>query len=343
MKRVGLLGLPQSGKSTVFEVILQGAGVEATTASGREAVGVVRVPDPRVDQLSALYRPKKTTYSQVQFVDTAGGATQGRPSKGQDLFASVRNCDALAAVLREFDAGPGAAERDLRTLEAELILNDLALVETRIERIDKELRIGKKQNEAEHVLLTRFRASLEAERPLRDETLGPEDEKRVRGFQLLTRKPLLLVYNQGEAGTPPAEPAGAHTGAVGLKALLEREVLGLPEGERPGFRAELGIVEDGLTTVIRACFRLLGLISFFTVGEDEVRAWTLERGGKSVDAAGEIHSDLAKGFIRAETIAWDKLLEAGGEKGARERGWLRLEGREYVVEDGDCLNIRFNK
>src|SRR5687768_11427788 len=171
MKRIGLLGLPQSGKSTVFEVILQGAGVEATTASGREAVGVVRVPDERVDRLSALYRPKKTTYSQVQFVDTAGTATQGRASKGTDLFAAVRNCDALAAVLREFDAGPEAAARDLRTLEAELILNDLALVETRLERIDKELRVGKKQNEREHELLARFRAGLEAERPLRDESL----------------------------------------------------------------------------------------------------------------------------------------------------------------------------
>jgi len=156
-------------------------------------------------------------------------------------------------------------------------------------------------------------------------------------------KPLLVVYNQGEAGGPPPPAGGAHQGAVALKALLEREVLALPAAERAGFRAELGLGEDGLTTVIRACFELLGLISFFTVGEDEVRAWTLERGSNAVEAAGEIHSDLAKGFIRAEVIPWDRLLEVGGEKGARERGWLRLEGRDYVVQDGDCLNIRFNR
>jgi hypothetical protein len=343
MKRIGLLGLPQSGKSTVFEVILMGAGVPATTAAGREAVGVVRVPDSRLDRLSELYRPKRTVHAQLQFVDTVGAASQAKPSRGHDLFASVRLCDALMAVVREFDAGPEAAARDLATLEAELILNDLAVVETRIERIDKELRVGKKQNEREHGLLLRLREALEAERPLRAETLGPEDEKVVRGFQLLTLKPLLVVYNQGESGAPPLPPQGAHTEALGLKAMLEREVLALPEGERDRFRSELGVGEDGLTVVIRACFHLLGLISFFTVGEDEVRAWTLERGARAVDAAGEIHSDLAKGFIRAETIRWDRLLEAGSEKGARDRGWMRLEGRDYVVEDGDCLTIRFNK
>ena len=343
MKRVGLLGLPQSGKSTVFEVILQGAGVEATTASGREAVGVVQVPDARVDRLSALYSPKRTVHAQVQFVDTVSTAAQGKPSRGPDLFASVRNCDALAAVVREFDTDESAARRDLRTLEAELILNDLALAETRRERIDKELRVGKKQNEREHALLARLEQALSAERPLRGEALDPQEEKLVRGFQLLSRKPLLVVFNQGEAGASAPPPDGPHTETVGLKALLEREVLGLPEAERAGFRSELGLVEDGLTTVIRACYRLLGLISFFTVGEDEVRAWTLTKGERAVDAAGEIHSDLAKGFIRAEVVPWDKLLEAGSEKGARERGWQRLEGRDYVVQDGDCLTIRFNR
>jgi ribosome-binding ATPase len=343
MKRVGLLGLPQSGKSTVFEVILQGAGVEAKTASGKEAIGVVQVPDLRVDRLSALYSPKSTVRAQVQFVDTVAAASQGKPGKGPDLFASVRNCDALAAIVRAFDSDTAAAARDLRALETELVLNDLALVETRRERIEKELRVGKKQNEREHTLLVRFQEALEAERPLRSLALDPEEEKVVRGFQLLTRKPLLVVYNQGETGSPPPVNDGARTESVALQALLEREVLSLPESERAGFRAELGLEEDGLTLVIRACYHLLGLISFFTTGEDEVRAWTLEGGGTAVEAAGEIHSDLAKGFIRAEVIPWDKLLEAGGEKVARERGWLRLEGRDYEVHDGDCLTIRFNR
>ena len=342
MKRIGLLGLPQSGKSTVFEVVLQGAGVTATTAAGRDVVGVVRVPDQRVDRLSALYQPKKTVYAQVQFVDTAA-APQGKSSQGPDLFAAVRQCDALAIVLREFDAGTEQAARDLNTLEAELILNDLAVVEGRLERIEKELKVGKRQNEAEHALLARLKTALEAERPLRAETLSAEEEKLVRGFQLLSRKPLLVIHNQGETGAPPPSANGPHRGSVVLRALLEREVLALPPADRERFRAELGVGEDGLTLVIRACYELLGLVSFFTVGEDAVRAWTIQRGDRAVAAAGEIHSDLAKGFIRAEVIPWDKLLEAGSEKTARDRGWLRLEGKEYGVQDGDCLNIRFNK
>ncbi len=344
MKRVGLLGLPQSGKSTVFEILVQGAGASAAGTHGREHVGVVRVPDARVDRLSELYRPRKTVYAQIQFVDTAAtvsGSTQA--SRGQDLFSSVRNCDALAAVLGDFDAAAEPA-RDLRTLDAELVLNDLALVETRIERIEKELRVGKRQGEREHGVLARCKQALEAERPLRGEVFGTEEEKMLRGFQLLTRKPLLVIDNQGEgARGVPAGFAGPGRETVALKALLEREVLGLPPAERDGFRAELGIGEDGLSLVIRACYRLLGLISFFTVGEDEVRAWTVRQGDKSVDAAGEIHSDFAKGFIRAEVTPWDKLLEAGSEAKARERAWLRLEGRDYEVHDGDCITIRFNK
>jgi GTP-binding protein YchF len=341
MKRIGLLGLPQSGKSTVFEVVLQGAGVTATTAAGRDVVGVVRVPDERVDRLSALYKPKKTVYAQVQFVDTAA-APQGK-SQGSDLFAAVRQCDALAIVLREFDAALEQVARDLSTLEAELILNDLAVVEARLERIEKELRVGKRQNEAEHALLSRLKVALEAEHPLRAAALSAEEEKLVRGFQLLSRKPLLVIHNQGESGASPPSANGPHRGSVALRALLEREVLALPPADRDRFRAELGVGEDGLTLVIRACYELLGLVSFFTVGEDEVRAWTIQRGDRAVAAAGEIHSDLAKGFIRAEVIPWDKLLEAGSEKTARDRGWLRLEGKEYGVQDGDCLTIRFNK
>lgn len=165
----------------------------------------------------------------------------------------------------------------------------------------------------------------------------------MRGFQFLTLKPLLVVVNQGEGEARPLPNAGAHTLVVGLRAHLEREVVGLPPQERDAFRRELGIEEDGLSLVIRACYRLLGLISFFTVGPDEVRAWTLRQGERSVDAAGEIHSDLAKGFIRAEVVACARLLEAGGESSARERGWMHLEGRDYTVQDGDCLEIRFNK
>ena len=351
MKRVGILGLPQSGKTTVFEILMQGAGHGGP--SGREQVGVVRVPDERIDRLAALYRPKKTTYAQIQFVDS--GAARGAPgaaaadgagaapsarqaAKGPDLFSSVRNCDALFAVVRDF-ANPAAAgeadpARDLRDLEAELVLNDLVIV---------ELRVGKKEGEREHAMLERCKGMLEAGRALRGERFEPEDEKLLRGFQLLSLKPLLAVYNQDDRATRVPAVAGARVLGVALKAHLEREIVALPAGERDGFRSELGVAEDGLTLVIRACYELLGLISFFTVGPDEERAWTLRKGERSVDAAAEIHTDLAKGFIRAEVVPWERLLEAGSIPKAREKAWARLEGREYAVQDGDCVEIRFNK
>ena len=348
MRRVGILGLPQSGKSTVFEILMQGAGSSAS--GGREQIGIVRVPDDRIDRLSELFRPKKTTYTQIQFVDSAaaGHLSARVAAKGPDLFSSVRNCDGLVAVVRDFEnpmapAPNGVdAARDLRELEAELILNDLAIAETRMERIEKELKIGKKQGEPEHKLLARIKASLEAERPLRGERFDAEEEKLLRGFQFLTRKPLLVVYNQDEQSNRVPPDAGPGTRSVGLKAHLEREIIALPAAERPAFRAEMGMTEDGLSLLIRSCYELLGLISFFTVGPDEVRAWTIHAGERAVDAAGEIHSDLARGFIRAEVSEWKRLVELGGTAAARSAGQLRLEGRDYVVHDGDCIEVRFN-
>jgi len=351
MESVGILGLPQSGKTTLFEILVEGAGAHAAATSGRERVAVIVVPDERVERLVALYKPKKITHARVQFVDTVAlGQTSARASaRGPDLFSGVRNCDALLAVVRDFEnaavpAGAGVdPARDLRDLESELVLNDLAIAETRLERLAKEIRVGRKEGEREHALLVRIKAALEAERPLRAETFDREEAKLLRGFQFLTLKPLLVVVNQGEGGSRPLPTAGAHTLVVGLAAHLEREVVALSREERDAFRRELGIEQDGLSLIIRACYRLLGLISFFTVGPDEVRAWTLRQGERAVDAAGEIHSDLAKGFIRAEVVPCERLLEAGSEAAARERGGMRLEGRDYVVQDGDCLEIRFNK
>jgi hypothetical protein len=347
LKSVGILGLPRSGKTTLFEILMQGAGSTASSAAAREAIGVVRVPDSRVDRLSEHYRPKKTTHAVIQFVESAAAGEKGaRGPRKTDAFASVRNCDALVIVVRAFEepGGPAAdPERDRRTLEADLILNDLAILESRIEKIEKELRVGKKEGEREHRLLRRCHERLEAGEPMRALAVDAEEEKILRGFQLLSRKPLLVVYNQDEhARGAPSDP-GPGAMAVALRAHIEREILNLPPEERAAFRAEMGIEEDGLSLLIRACYRLLGLISFFTVGPDEVRAWTLRDGQTAVDAAGEIHSDLARGFIRAETIAWDRLLEAGGQAKAREKGWLRLEGRDYMVRDGECLEIRFNR
>lgn len=352
MKQVGLIGLPQSGKTTLFEILMQGAGSAAPASAGRDAVGVVEVPDPRIDRLSSLFSPRKTTYARIQFVDSAGAArvSARAAARGVDPFAAVRNADALLLVLRDFrnPAVPAPAgvdpERDRRTMEAELILADLAVVETRIERIEKELRVGRKQGEREHALLVRLRAALEAERPLRGEGFDPEELKLIRGFQLVSRKPLIVAYNRDDdapAAPPPAE--GPAVRAVAIRALIEREIVALPPGERAAFRDGMGIVDDGLSLVIRACYELLGLISFFTVGPDEVRAWTIRRGDRAVDAAGEIHSDLAKGFIRAEVVGWEELLDLGSHARAREKARLRLEGRDYEVKDGECLEIRFNK
>ncbi len=282
MKRVGIIGLPQSGKTTVFEILMQGAGATAPAgASAKDRVGVVKVPDARIDRLSALFTPKKTTFTQIQFVDSAA-AGHGKPGKGQDLFAGVRQCDALLAVVRDFEnplvpaeKGVGAV-RDLRDLDAELVLNDLAVVETRLERIEKELRIGKKEAAAEGEALQKCRAALDAEKPLRQVELTAEEHRLLRGFQFLTLKPLLVMFNQDESSERQPPDPGAGALAVTLRASAEREIVSLPAEEREAFRAEMGVREDGLSLVIRSCYQLLGLISFFTVGPDEVRAW---RGG----------------------------------------------------------------
>jgi len=348
MKYVGILGLPRSGKTTLFEILMQGAGGTGSHASRREHVGIVRVPDPRVERLTALFEPRKSVHAQVEFVDSvAAGAPSARATaRGPDLFSSVRNCDALLAVVRDFEdpaaPGPVDPERDLGRLETELVINDLAIVENRVVKLEKEIRVGKKEGEREHALLLRCKQRLESGAPLRGESVAAEEEKRLRGFQLLTLKPLLVVYSQGDRGGHSPRDAGAGTMAVALRAHLEREIVALPIEERAGFRGELELVEDGLSLIIGSCYRLLGLISFFTVGPDEVRAWTLRQGERAVDAAGEIHTDLAKGFIRAEVVSYPRLIEAGGWSQARERGWLRLEGKEYAVQDGDCLEVRFN-
>ena len=346
MKSVGILGLPRSGKTTLFEILMQGAGSAAASAGAREAIGMVRVPDERIDRLSAHYRPKKTTHAVIQFVESAAAGKSAAGPRKTDAFASVRNCDALVIVVRAFEEPGGPApdpERDRGDLEADLVLNDLGILESRIERLEKELRIGKKEGEREHKLMRRCHERLESGEPMRAITFDAEETKLLRGFQLLSRKPLLVVYNQDERPRAMPRDPGPEAMAVALRAHIEREILNLPPEERPAFRAEMGIEEDGLSLLIRACYRLLGLISFFTVGPDEVRAWTLRDGQTAVDAAGEIHSDLARGFIRAETILWDKLLEAGSQAKARDMGWLRLEGKEYTVRDGECIEIRFNR
>ncbi len=354
--RLGILGLPQSGKTTLFEILVASAPPR-TPGARQDRVGVVRVPDTRVDRLSVMYSPKKTTYATLEIVDSqamgqGGAGSGGAGDKGPDLFAGVRTADALVLVVRAFE-NPSLphprttvdATRDLRDLMSEIVLNDLAIVETRLERIGKQMRVAKGQDlEREQAVVRRSREALDAEQPLRALAFSREEEKVLRGFQLLSRKPLLVVYNvsAGQAFVPPALPEPGVASVV-LPCADEREVAQLPPGERAAFREVYGIPEDGLVLLVRSAYGLLGLISFLTTGEDEVRAWTIHSGDSAVDAAGAIHSDLAQGFVRAQVIPYERFLEAGTEAKARERGWQRTEGRDYVVADGDILHILHNK
>lgn len=355
--RLGILGLPRSGKTALFEILVANAPPRAAGAR-QDRVGVIKVPDERVDRLSAMYQPKKTTYATLEVVDSqamgqgAGASGAGTSGGGADLFAGVRTADALVLVVRVFE-DPSVPHpkssvnpaRDLNDLKSEIVLNDLAIVETRLERLVKQKRVAKSTDlEREEAVLKRAKEALDQEQPLRVLEFSREEEKILRGFQLLSRKPLLVVYNvgSGQAFEPQAagEPGFA---SVVLPCADEREVARLPVAEQAAFREAYGISEDGLVLLVRSAYGLLGLISFLTAGEDEVRAWTIRHGDSAVDAAGAIHTDLAQGFVRAQVIPYEQFLEAGSEARAREKGWQRTEGREYRVSDGDILHILHNK
>src|SRR5688500_6606794 len=350
--RLGILGLPQAGKSTLFEILVAGAPAR-TPGARKDQVGIVRVPDARVDRLSSTYSPRKTTYATLEIVDSQAMGQGGGSAKGTDLFAGVRNADALVLVVRVFD-DPAVPHpkvtidpaRDLADLKAEIVLNDLAIVETRLERIGKQKRLAVKGQDLtrEEAVLERCKEALDREQALRELDFSKDEQKLLNGFQLLSRLPLLVVYNtgSGQAFTAPA-PDAPGTASVVLPCADEREVAQLPADEQAQFRAAYGISEDGLVLLVRSAYRLPGLISFLTAGEDEVRAWTIVDGDSAVDAAGAIHSDLAQGFVRAQVIAYGQFLEAGSEAKAREKGWQRTEGRDYRVADGDILHILHNK
>lgn len=350
--RLGILGLPQGGKSTLFEILVAGAPARAPGAR-KDQVGVVRVPDARVDRLSSMYSPKKTTYATLEVVDSQAMGQGSAAGKSGDLFASVRNADALVLVVRVFD-DPSVPHpkttidpaRDLADLKAEIVLNDLAIVENRLERIGKQKRLAVKGQDLsrEESVLERCKAALDQEQALREIEFDKDEVKALSGFQLLSRLPLLVVYNtgSGQAFTAPT-PDAPGTVSVVLPCADEREVAQLPADEQAQFREAYGIPDDGLVLLVRSAYRLLGLISFLTAGEDEVRAWTIVDGDSAVEAAGAIHSDLAQGFVRAQVIAYDQFLEAGTEAKAREKGWQRTEGRDYRVVDGDILHILHNK
>jgi ribosome-binding ATPase len=356
--RTGIIGLPQVGKTSLF-VMLTKQSVAHRSGNPREAhLGVTKVPDDRLDRLAALYNPKKLIHASVEYSDVA--AVSQEALKETAFAANLRNVDALAHVVRAFDDPSiphvGAVDplRDIKNIDFDLIVNDLGQIEKRLERVEKDLKKMKTAElEKEHELLKRAKQHVEKELPLREMDMTPEDKKRIRGFMFLSEKPILYVLNVGEGpklGRDLEEAAAKYgvadvasrqnTGALAVCAKVEAELAEMSDEDAAEFLSSYDLKESGLVRLIRKTYELLGLISFFTVGEDECRAWTVERGSKAVHAAGAIHTDLEKHFIRAETIHWDQLLEAGSEAEARARGTLRLEGKEYIVKDGDVMHIR---
>ncbi len=357
---LGIIGLPTSGKTTVFNALTRSQRPTAAASTGKlELVtAIVDVPDERVDRLSAMYHPRKTTYAKVTYTDIAGlDQDLGKTGLTGELRNKIAPMDAFVHVVRAFDSdhvphmlGSVDARRDLERLEGEFILADMIGVETRLERIDERLHKGAKAEERQMLaedreLFERLQSALAEGIPLRYLDLTPEQRSGLRGYGLLTLKPTLILLNCGDDPVDPDTVLEADrplTEVISLQGQLEMELSQLSPDEASMFMGEYGIAELALDRVIQASFRLTGLQSFFTVGEDEVRAWNVRKGGSAVEAAGTIHTDLARGFIRAEVVAYADLIAAGSMAAARKAGQVRLEGKDYIVLDGDIVHIRFS-
>jgi len=365
--QIAIVGLAASGKTTVFNTLTRGHAQTGGFGGMTLNVGVVKVPDPRLDRLADIFKPKKVVQADVTYVDLPAppASTEGHVGT-EDLpaehLARLRDSDALLHVVRAFDdpsmphpAGSVDPARDLEQLDLEFILADLAMVDRRLERLAAG-RHGtpaeREANEREEVILRRLKTDLDAGRPIRDAGLTDAEAKAIRGFRFLTEKPVLVLLNVGERDLPGArELADAignsyeHRQAIVdfLSARIEMELGELEPEDAATFMEELGIAQSGLERVIRLSYRLLGLISFLTAGPDEVRAWPIVNGSNAVDAAGAIHTDLAKGFIRAETVGYEDLVQLGSTAEARKAGKLRSEGKTYRVADGDVMEILFSR
>jgi GTP-binding protein YchF len=359
MLHAALIGLPATGKTTLFQLMTSIR--DSPRSKGDVNVGISRVPDGRLDRLTAMFNPRKRVPATVEFTDAVATS---RGARALVDVAGYKNADALVHVVRAFrdsaiphPAGSVDPSRDARAMEDELILADLGIAERRLERLDKDLKKARTADlEHERDLLERCRSALERAEPLRAMTITADDRKRLRGFQFLSAKPLLVVVNVDEADIADVaegiERVAARTGltellaraatrAVAVCSKIELEISDLEASDAAAFLADLGLRESGLDRVIRTTYDLLGYLSFFTVGEDECRAWSIARGTTAQLAAGEIHSDIQRGFIRAEVVAYDALVSRGSMAACREHGEVRLEGKEYIVRDGDVINFRF--
>jgi GTP-binding protein YchF len=353
--KTAIIGLPMVGKTSLF-TILTGVTQEARIGSTAVRAGVAKVPDVRLDALAKLFEPPKITHATVEYLDVP--AVSKETLRDPSYVASLRVVDAFAHVLRAFEDDTIPHEqstidplRDLENVETELILSDLMVVEKRLERLDKDRKkVKNPELDKEFELLEKCKALLEQDKPLRELTLDAEEEKRIRGFQFLSQKPMLYVLNVGESDAPRLHAKEEEfrallgnrpgTAVAGIGGKIEAELAELSTEEAREYLVSYGLKESGLERLISATYSLLGLMSFLTAGETEVRAWTIPIGSTAVKAAGAIHSDFEKKFIRAETVNWKQLVDLEGYPGVREKGLLRLEGKEYIVKDGDVLVIR---
>jgi GTP-binding protein YchF len=357
--QIGIIGLPNSGKTTVFNTLTGlTRPTSAVTATRLEInTGTVDVPDPRVDKLAELYKPQKKVYAKVTYADIAGlEKGVGRGGLSGPLRNQISQMDAFLHVVRAFDdplvphpEGSLNPQRDVEILDTEFMLSDLVAIEKRLERLEADLKkTGKEKENAlkEQGLMLKLQEALETEKPLRDVELTGDEEHLIRSFGFLSQKPVLILINTGdETQAPDAYIQYTHRRAAvaALQGKLEMEIAQMSPQDAEVFLHEFGIQEPGRLRVIHLSYDLLGLQSFLTCGEDECRAWTVRRGANAVEAAGAIHTDLARGFIRAEVFAYDDLLALGSEAAVKHAGKFKLEGKEYIVRDGDILHVRFSQ